>query len=150
MEEEPFSIHQYFCQNWDASVANSELNKLRLNYNIDQTGFNSGVMYFNTNIINQNTLNELLSLKESLQYINNHTNPSGGDQPILNLQFLQNIIPAANKEISYWRKANDDTVIMHFCRWDAPWVNNSHSNKLNNSYINQYNQNLNLFNKSFN
>lgn len=150
MEEEPFFIHQYFCQNWDASVADIELNKLRLNHNIDQTGFNSGVMYFNTDIINKNTLNELLSLKESLQHINNHTNPNGGDQPILNLHFLQNITPAANKEISYWRKASDDTVIMHFCRWDSPWTNNNHSNKLNNSYINQYNQNLNLFNTIFN
>ena len=150
MDQEPFYIHQYFCQGEDENIRQYKLNELRgKNLNIDTLGFNSGFMFLDTKLITQNTQSELFDLKEQLQKYNNHTNPNGGDQPILNLYFLENIKKIENNLVCYIGAINHQTIATHTCRWGAPWSSGKFSENLGMTYIDFYNKSLNNFSKTF-
>lgn len=145
MDKEPFKIHEYFCQGWNQDKKNESLSGLYEKYDLNREGFNAGFLSFNTNLINDDTLNDLICLSNQLKYINNHACDNGSDQPIFNLYFIDKIIPIENKKISYWKESNDNTIAQHHCRWDAPWHNNTFSHRLNKTYSQNYNENLNKF-----
>jgi hypothetical protein len=142
---EPFSIHEYFCQGWDENEKKLSLVELSEQYDLNKKGFNAGYIEFNTNIINEETLQNLLNLSNKLQRINNHTSPNGSDQPIFNLYFINDLNYITDRKISYWKGSDEKTVAQHHCRWDAPWSNHSFSGRLNKTYINNYTENLNNF-----
>jgi hypothetical protein len=145
---EPFHIHEYFCQGYDDNLKKEYLKELYKDYDLNKKGFNAGFIGFNTSIIEDNTLTELLTLSDKLQSINNHTSPNGSDQPIFNLYFINNLNYIQNGKVSYWRNSNENTIAQHHCRWDAPWENESYSQRLGKTYLQNYKDNLNKFNKN--
>lgn len=142
---EPFYIHEYFCQGWDQNKKAESLIELNKNYDLNKKGFNAGYMEFNTSLINENTLIDLLNLSDELQPINNHTSPNGSDQPVFNLYFIKNINYIKNNKVSFWKESNKFTVAQHHCRWEAPWINNNYSERLGKTYLENYKENLNNF-----
>lgn len=147
---EPFSIHEYFCQGWDLDKKTESLLELNKKYDLNKRGFNAGFMEFNTSIIKENTLTDLLELSDNLQSINNHTSDKGSDQPIFNLYFIDDLNYIENKKISFWKNSDVNTVAQHHCRWEAPWVNNFYSERLGKTYFQNYKENLNNFYASTN
>lgn len=145
VDEEPFFIHSYFCQNWNENEKQKSLKELKLKYNLDKLGFNSGFMSFNTKLIKDDTLNNLIVLSQDLQSINNHTTPNGTEQPILNLYFENNIHYIADNKVCFWKQIGKKTIAVHHCRWEAPWKNFSFCILLNKTYIDNYKQNLKNF-----
>ena len=99
-------------------------------------------MEFNTSLIKENTLDDLLKLSDRLQPINNHTSPKGSDQPIFNLYFINDLNYIKNKKISFWKESTNNTIAQHHCRWEAPWINNNSSSKLGKTYLQNYKDNL--------
>ena len=142
---EPFHIHQYFCQGWGENEKNEALKELYKEYDLNKKGFNAGFMEFNTSLIKEDTLSDLLKLSDKLQHINNHTSPKGSDQPIFNLYFINRLNYIKNKKISFWKESNEFTIAQHHCRWEAPWVNNFYSKNLNKTYLQNYKDNLDKF-----
>jgi lipopolysaccharide biosynthesis glycosyltransferase len=110
------------------------------NFDVEKNCFNSAFMYFDSKLINSTTVDELESLRERFKKINFHVGLSEGtDQPILNLLFLDNWTQIPNKYVSYFGDQDSNTIISHYCRWSAPWVNT------NPTIRNKYNDNLNKF-----
>jgi hypothetical protein len=148
VDEEPFYIHQSFCQNWSESQKKVEISKFENKFNFNELGINTGFMVVPTSIITSDTFNELMSLKDELQYINNHTRDGGTEQPIINLYFQNELEHIKNKEVCFWKNITNNTILGHFCRWEAPWKNLSYSNRLNMTYKNYYEKNLQEFNQN--
>ena len=161
-EPEPWTIREYFKHenNFDLSK------ELSREYDIDKIGFNSGSLLYNTSIITEETQNELFLIKEKYQQINEHTRKEGGDQPILNLKFLNLWKPFPNNEICYWIPNNsgyssriingktqydgklpdsNNIIIFHFVHPSAPWVNHNMS-PYGLTYNEVYNSNISKFN----
>lgn len=147
---EPFRKHEYFCQGWDLNKKNESLKFLTNKYDLEQNGFNAGFMYFSTNLIEKNTLDNLFLLCNEIQFVNNHTSPNGSDQPIFNLYFDNKTNYIKNKKISFWSNSDENTIAQHHCRWDAPWTNNTFSTKLQKTYTQNYKDNLKNFYVSIN
>ena len=161
-EPEPWTIQEYFNGAKNISL----FEELKNEYNVNKIGFNSGSILFNTSIIDDNTQKELFEIKEKYQGINEHTRKEGGDQPILNLMWIDKWKSFPQNEICYWllhdsgysrrvgiyneeyvNKPNPDTVIIyHFVHCYAPWVNNSMS-IFGISYYSKYIQSLENFEK---
>lgn len=136
MTQEPWSINKYFAsgksdEEWGAAIAS-----LLPDYPfLENRGYSSSYLYFNTSIINNNTLSELINLKNKLASINTHGhNKVGGDQPIINLYFYNKIIHSNN--CLYWK--DEQSPIHHFCHWQAPWINNNYSPSLQKTYFQHY------------
>ena len=154
-DKEPFSIKSYFCwANINGELKNDisegremDLSILEKEFPINDYGFNAGLLIFNTNLIFENTLENLYKLSNDLKHINFHTSVHGSDQPILNLYFHKNIKFIENKKISYWRDSDLNTIAQHHCRWDAPWKNDSYSDNLGETYRSNYQKNLEQFYK---
>lgn len=157
-EPEPWTVKEYFKKENNMEVYNQLYNE----YNIEKIGFNSGSLFFNTSIIDENTKDELFIIKEKYQIINEHTRKEGGDQPILNLKFLNLWIEFPENEISYWqlehsgysrriinnsdvyyekRPNPETTIIYHFVNEFAPWKNYRMSQS-GETYYDIYNRNL--------
>jgi len=87
------------------------IKELKDEFNLRRSAFNSGVMAFNTEIINSNTFNELLSLYQKYVDIIN------GDDSILNLYFY-NIWKKApliyNLRVNHFYCKKLDAVVLHF------------------------------------
>jgi len=145
---EPFYLHQYFCQSWDEKQKWYELSKFENEFNFNQFGVNTGFMIIPSKLIETNTFNQLIELKDKLQYINNHTIEGGTEQPIINLYFQNELEHIKNKEVCFWKNITNNTILGHFCRWEAPWKNLSYSNRLNMTYKNYYEKNLQEFNQN--
>ena len=154
---EPWSAGRCFKPDEDESL----YKELECEYNIEHVGFNSGCMLYDTNILDNNTKDDLFSIKEKYQKINQHTRPQGSDQPILNIKFLNIWEPFPNNEVSYWQNGthewegvhpdfpgkygpNKNTKIYHFCRWSAPWINDNQCS-YGMTYKQKYHQNLKAF-----
>lgn len=155
VDKEPFTVKSYLSWGVDSSgqpVSNintddreNMFKELSKTYNLDILGFNAGFMEFNTSIIKENTLEDLLELSKKLQPINFHTSKKGSDQPVFNLYFMGNINYIENKKVSFWRESNTNTIAQHHCRWEAPWNNNFFSPKLGKTYLQNYKDNLHNF-----
>lgn len=161
-EPEPWTIQEYF--NGEKNI--SLFQELKREYDVNKIGFNSGSILFNTSIINDHTQKELFEIKEKYQGINEHTRKEGGDQPIINLKFIDNWERFPNNEICYWilpdsgyyrrvglynevyeNKPDPDSVIIyHFVHIYAPWGNHSMS-VFDISYYDKYIQSLENFEK---
>lgn len=142
---EPFKIHEYLCQGWEEEEKNENLKNIRKKYDIDKFGFNAGFLAFNTKIIDDKTLNELFNINEEIKHINNHTHPTGSDQPIFNLFFNQKVDYIKNNNVCFWKNINTNTFASHFCRWEAPWVNNNFSDVFGKTYLEKYKENKKIF-----
>jgi lipopolysaccharide biosynthesis glycosyltransferase len=112
------------------------------NIDVNQDGFNSGILLFNSKLINDETIDNLYNLSDKYKLINRHGQNGGqeGDQPILNLLFGQYCTQVPNNMFCFWRGIDDRTIISHFCRWEAPWVNGTYNEKIKTSYHNYYNK----------
>ena len=142
-EPEPWTIQEYF--NGDKNISLFE--ELKSEYDVDKIGFNSGSILFNTSIIDDNTQKELFEIKEKYQDINEHTRKEGGDQPIINLKFIDTWKRFPKNEICYWilpdsgysrrvglynevykdKPDQNNVIIYHFVHIYAPWVNHNMS-----------------------
>ena len=138
-EPEPWTIQEYFNGNKNHQL----FEELKKEYNVNKIGFNSGSLLFNTSIIDNNTQKELFEIKEKYQDINEHTRKEGGDQPIINLKFIDIWKLFPNNEICYWiiqdsgysrrvglynevyknKPKQENIIIYHFVHCFAPWVN---------------------------
>lgn len=146
MDPEPFTIESYFCQGWEQNTRQNTIQKLRQQFNfIDNWGYNAGCIFFNTSLIKNNTISEIFHLQQYLQPINNHTSEMGSDQPLINLYFYPHI--QSKLFCSYWGKPKEGSKALHFCRWRAPWINNSYFDKFGKTIFEEYRDNLNLFSK---
>lgn len=143
-DKEPFKIHQYFCQGWDELSKENSLSEIKKSYDLEKNGFNAGFLSFNTCLINDNTLSELLNLCEYLLPINNHSK-IGSDQPIFNLYFSEKVKFIDDNKVCFWRASTDKTITQHHCNGEAPWVNNNYSDRLGKTYYDNYISNLNNF-----
>jgi hypothetical protein len=141
---EPFKIYDYLCQGYKKNEKDKKLSSLSNQYDLNRYGFNAGFLGFNTSLINENTLKDLINLKDNIQEVNNHCT-IGSDQPVFNLYFINDFKPIENKKISFWRGSDNNTIAQHHCHGEAPWVNNTFSDKLNKTYAENYTHNLNLF-----
>jgi lipopolysaccharide biosynthesis glycosyltransferase len=112
---------------------------------VNQSGFNSGILLFNSKIIESDTIDTLYTLSDKYKLINRHGQNGGqeGDQPIINLLFAKYCHQVPNNMFCFWRGINHNTIIGHFCRWEAPWINGTYSDSLGTSYANYYNKKLN-------
>jgi lipopolysaccharide biosynthesis glycosyltransferase len=144
VEEEPFRLHQYFCQSFPESEKNNLLSNLRQSYDLDKFGFNAGHISFNTSLIEKNTLSDLFEMCHNLSNINNHSG-IGSDQPIINLYFTNNHKMIENKKVSFWRGSDENTIAQHHLHIEAPWNCNDFSYRLNKTYLENYLENLNNF-----
>jgi len=144
VEEEPFRLHEYFCQFFPESEKNNLLSNLRQSYDLDKFGFNAGHISFNTSLIEKNTLSDLFEMCNNLSNINNHSG-IGSDQPIINLYFTNNHKMIENKKVSFWRAADENTIAQHHLHGEAPWVSNDFCYRLNKTYLENYSENLSNF-----
>ncbi|HTR81125.1 MAG TPA: glycosyltransferase [Bacteroidota bacterium] len=94
-------------------------------YDVDKTGFNSGVMAFNTDIITPSTFSEIVSLL--LKYLP----VFNGDQPLLNLYFtnithlprLFNMCVPKNLKVYRQIIHRNPKGLFHICGENKPWHN---------------------------
>jgi lipopolysaccharide biosynthesis glycosyltransferase len=142
---EPFKIKDYLCQGWGLGDKNSALSKLEGKYDLNKNGFNAGFFSFNTKIINNDTLNELFGLENEIKDVNNHIIPTGSDQPIFNLYFIDKVNYVQNNDICYCGLISEETTAAHFCGGDRPWTRNEFSNSFNMTFKEKYDENLNRF-----
>jgi lipopolysaccharide biosynthesis glycosyltransferase len=133
-------------KHFNTNMDQESLSDLDQSFNVEKFCFNSAFMYFNSNIIDESTVNELEKLRERFKKINYHVGlTEGTDQPILNLLFLDQWTQIPNKYVSYFGDQDSNTIVSHYCHWSAPWKNNVHNT------FNRYIENLNNFtNTNFN
>jgi len=110
---------------------------------INEQGFNSGIILYKSCIIEDSTIQKLHDLHEKYFNINKHVE-SGTDQPIINLLFAKIAKQMPNNKFAYFGDMTDETIITHFCRWHAPWVNDQYGSKIGMKYVDYYNNLLNL------
>jgi len=120
---------------YNLSVENLDINQIEI---IKNKGFNTGIILFNSSIIENNTISNLYHLSEKLSKYNRHGHGEMGDQPIINIYFYQIASQVVENMFCYWVNIDERTIISHFCHWFAPWVNNNFSPKLNDTYKNYY------------
>ena len=139
-DKEPWSILGHSeCMSFTQD--NPLFQKLIDVHEIDKyTMYNAGSLFFKTSIIDDNTVDDLFSLKNEFQKINIHTNKSGSDQPIINIKFKDIIKQYPTNFISYVG-SNNPTKAYHFLHFGAPWLNNTKS-CFNMTYKEKYNENL--------
>lgn len=117
-------LYTHFCQGWEHKTKLKVLNNLNGIYTgLMDYAFNTGVLYFNTSMINEFTVIELFKLKEKYTLINNHTNQKGTDQPILNFYFHNRFKEIDNEKFILKGSIDKNVILAHFYRWFAPWKN---------------------------
>ncbi len=79
----PYYKNKLECQ-FEKITYKEVYDKLKQKYNMKKDHFQTGILMFNTNIIKENTFNELVKLSD--EYYNSKTNEQG----ILNLYFIDN------------------------------------------------------------
>lgn len=124
---------------------NSLLNEKYINHQ----GFNTGILLYKSSIISKENTEKIKYLHEKYEKINKHGKEQnilwnlkpGTDQPIINLVFVDKCKQIPNNYFSYWRRYNSNSIILHFCRWDAPWHNEEFNEKINKRYMDYFNSN---------
>lgn len=130
-------------KHFNKNLDQESLNDLDNNFNVQKNCFNSAFMYFDSKLITKTTVSELDFLRERFKKINFHVGLSEGtDQPILNLLFLENWTQIPNKYVSYFGDQDSNTIISHYCRWSAPWVNQDY--RIHNRYTNNLHNFVNI------
>lgn len=119
-------LYNHICQGWDSKSKEMVLNNLESRFdNLYKKAFNTGVLLFNTSLINKNTVSDLIRMKQEMELINNHTNQNGTDQPIINLYFDNKFEELDNKKFILSGSVDEEVIIAHFFRWFAPWINDT-------------------------
>ena len=111
---EIYKIHQYLTPR-DKAV----YDELCSWFDVDRFGFNCSCLAFDTRMIGDNTLDELLALKKKYQVINTHTCETGGDGPIFNFKFYEQAKQL--KQVGFIHDNVEDPIALHTTRWMAPW-----------------------------
>lgn len=89
---------------------------------INNIGYNCGTMVFDSDLINDDSLDLLRFYRNKYSKINKHTGiEPGTDMPIINILLLDKWTPIPDNMISYWSRQDQRTVFSHFCHWYAPW-----------------------------
>jgi lipopolysaccharide biosynthesis glycosyltransferase len=149
VDYEGSTIKDFFTMWTEKNESNSTqfeiLNQEEL-INVNQYGFNGGILLFSTDLIEENTINRLYDLHEKYKLINNHGQGHAGEQPIVNILMGRHCSQVPNNFFCFWRSTSSDTLISHFCRWEAPWHNyHGHPNLPEGHNFNTYyNKMLNL------
>lgn len=84
----------------------------------------SAAILFEPDRLPATTEQELYALHDKLKPINTHV-IHGGDQPIINLQLYEQIMPVPDRLFCYWSENSDGappTVHVHYCSDYAPWI----------------------------
>jgi len=120
-------LSDQFCNKDRLSEENKLLSlELKRNYNLNRPSFNSGVIAFNTKIIQEDSFNRLIALFNKYGKIHNY-----GDQPTFNLFFYNKwkILPVVYNmyagviELSYGRMQASKLkgIIFHIFGEEKPW-----------------------------
>jgi len=109
---------------------------------INSNGFNTGILLYKSSIISKEIINKIQEYHVKYERINKHVE-KGTDQPIINLAFGNQCKQISNNYFSFWKRFNENSLILHFCRWEAPWFNETFNNKINQRYVDYYNNNKN-------
>ena len=127
---EPFKVKDYF----DAkSEKHKELSKA---YDLDRSGFNSACMLFDTCVLNREKRFPETYMLTHLDLEYGKINlQNGGDQPILNLVFMDVCRQIEGVCFVGDRRRRASCKLQHTTRWLAPWV----------KHIEYYNKGLELF-----
>jgi lipopolysaccharide biosynthesis glycosyltransferase len=144
VDYEGISIKEFFTM-WTPLTNENHEKFEELNYekliDVNSKGFNCGIFSFKSSIINEDTVRKLYEIHEKYLSINNHgQNGKASDQPIINILFGNISKQVKDNGFCFWKSINDNTVIGHFCRWDAPWNNVMFNKKINSSYLDYYNK----------
>lgn len=107
---------------------------------VNSYGFNTGIMIFSSEIIDNESVKKLYNTHEKYLEINNHgQNGKPSDQPIINIVFGNYCNQVPKNYFCFWKSTNQDTLISHFCRWEAPWGNHTGHSNLGSGYsFNRY------------
>lgn len=152
-EHEKCKVLKFFTSDCPQDLNNNNIYTDLLNEkNINEQGFNSGILLYKSSIIKEDIVDKLYELHEKYIEVNKHgkeqnilwTLKPGTDQPIINLIFANIVKQMPNNYFSYYSNISDSTFISHFCRWDAPWLNERYGYRINMRYIDYYNKMLNL------
>ncbi|MCK9595833.1 glycosyltransferase [Candidatus Pacearchaeota archaeon] len=129
-------LSEQFCNKKTLSSEDRLLLKeLKREYNANKFSFNSGVMAFSTEMINEKTFDQLNSLFNKYKQIHNY-----GDQPTFNLFFYdkwKSLPPVYNvySGVSYIKMRASKGIILHIFGGEKPWT-------INGSFYNEWNSNL--------
>ena len=132
---EPWEIIRYFdsyCPQTEDNFKDYE--SLLKEKSINSKGFNTGILLYNSSIISKETTHEIYKYHEKYQKINKHTG-NGTDQPIINLVFQEKCKEIPNNYFAYWEAYNQNSLILHFTHWHAPWFNERFNEKINEKYV---------------
>jgi lipopolysaccharide biosynthesis glycosyltransferase len=115
---------------------------LKTEINVEKFCFNVGIMLFNSSIIEDDTVAKLYELDKKYELINKHVS-EGTDQPIINIIYNDLAVQVNDNYFGFWRKFNENSIVSHFCRWEAPWENNYFNPAINTTYFDYYLKSLN-------
>lgn len=147
---EEHQIIQYFDVSEMEIKENHQQFKDLLNENyINHKGFNAGILLYKSSVISKENVDKLKSLHLKYEKINKHGREQnilwnfqpGTDQPIINLVFIDKCKQIPNNYFCYWGRYNSNSIILHFCRWHAPWHNEEFNQKINKKYVDYFNNN---------
>jgi lipopolysaccharide biosynthesis glycosyltransferase len=148
---EEHKIFDFFnLSNEEIEQNQNEFKSLLDEKNINKIGFNCGILLYKSSVISKENIDKLKSYHLKYLNINKHgkeqnilwNHKPGSDQPIVNLVFLEKCKKVPNNFFSYWKRYNADSVILHFCRWNAPWFNEEFNEKINKRYVDYFNENI--------
>jgi len=116
-----------------------------------EPGFNSGIILMTREIFAaSHTLPWVLYLQKEFRKINSHGGFHGyGEQPTLNVLLCGLWKPFPQDEAHFYGKIRNNTAVMHFFRWDAPWENDKPCSLLDKTYREIYTHDLHGFDRQF-
>lgn len=86
-----------------------------------QTTYNTSCVLFKPSAFPLDTVRKLRALQDKIKLVND---PGGGgtDQQPINLLLYNQFGRIPNDLAVYWAFPTPDTVVVHYCRWYAPWL----------------------------
>lgn len=140
VDHERCEVLKFFTSGCPMNQENQQIySNLLKEDSIFSQGFNSGILLYKSSLIEEDTVQKLHNLHEKYIKINKHVE-SGTDQPIINLLFAKISKQVPENYFSFFGDMTDKTIIIHFCRWYAPWINDQYNQKINMRYIDYYNK----------
>jgi len=140
---EQWPIIRYFDSYCPQTIDNENEYKSLLNEKyISFNGFNAGILLYKSSIISDDLIDKIHEYHIKYNKINKHVG-KGSDQPILNLILMDRCKQVPNNYFSFWKRYDQNSLILHFCHWEAPWHNDAFNDKINQRYIDYYDNNKN-------
>jgi lipopolysaccharide biosynthesis glycosyltransferase len=116
--------------------------------------FNTSCVTFRPKGIPEGTPERLIELQAHVKPAN-HCDRGGTDQQIINLLLYDYFAPVPDRLCCYWNETTSNTVVSHYCRWYAPWLEKvSHAHAYSNPVLARpckdvYEENLSKFDQLF-